>query len=116
MDLKIGSIVWGVRSIRVAVDFWSKALNYKLKREPSEDWAMLVPKEGKGIQLSLKLTTSEKPQRHHIDLFTKDQKAEVKRLLDLGATRKEDWKYEAGADYVVLVDPEGNTFCVVQAE
>ena len=114
MSLQIGSIVWGVRNIQVSVDFWSKALNYKLKREPSYDWAALIPKEGQGIQLSLKLVTSDKPHRHHIDLFTKDQKAEVKRLLTLGATRKEDWNYEKDAEYIVLTDPEGNTFCVVQ--
>ena len=40
--------------------------------------------------------------------------AEVERLLRLGATRK-DWNYEPDADYVVLQDPDGNPFCVVQA-
>jgi len=114
MSLKIGSIVWGVRNIQQAVNFWSKALNYKLKGEPSDDWAILIPKEGADVQLSLKLVTSEAPRRHHIDLFTKDQQAEVQRLIELGATRNEDWNYEQDADYVVLIDPEGNSFCVAQ--
>jgi predicted enzyme related to lactoylglutathione lyase len=114
MAIKIGSIVWGVRNIKIAVEFWSRALDYKLKREPSDDWAILIPREGNGIQLSLKLVTSTKPRRHHIDLFTDDQEFEVNRLLQLGATRKENWRYEQSADYVVLVDPEGNSFCVVQ--
>ena len=48
-----------------------------------------------------------------MDLFTDHQKEEVKRLLSLGATRKK-WNYEDGADYVVLNDPDGNPFCVVQ--
>ncbi len=39
--------------------------------------------------------------------------AEVKRLLALGATRTE-WRYEPYADYVVLLDPDGIPFCVVQ--
>jgi hypothetical protein len=74
----------------------------------------LVPQEGEGIQLSLhSAVTSDKPKRHHIDLFTNDQEREVERLLNLGATRV-NWNYEAGADYVVLADPDGNTFCVVQ--
>ncbi|HJB60417.1 MAG TPA: hypothetical protein IAA38_02005 [Candidatus Ruminococcus gallistercoris] len=38
---------------------------------------------------------------------------EVKRLIGLGATRKE-WMYPPEADYVVLQDPDGNPFCVVQ--
>lgn len=114
MAIKIGSIVWGVRDIHRAIDFWSKALNYKLKRPADEDWAILIPVRGQGIQLSLKLTTSVKPNRHHIDLFTKHQKSEVKRLLGLGARLKSDWDYEKDADYKVLIDPDGNSFCVVQ--
>lgn len=112
--LEIGSIVWGVRDLDRAIKFWSEALYYKLKREPDVDFAILVPCEGTGIQLSLNAAiTSSKPRRHHIDLFTKDQESEVERLLNLGAARVE-WKYEDTADYVVLSDPDGNTFCVVQ--
>ena len=113
--LEIGAIVWGVRDLQRAIKFWSEALNYKLRIEPDFDFAILIPKEGKGIQLSLNAAvTSDKPKRHHIDLFTHDQEKEVERLLKLGATRV-DWNYPPDADYVVLADPDGNTFCVVQA-
>lgn len=112
--LRIGSIVWGVRDIPRAVAFWTRALDYRLRREPDPDWAVLEPASGEGMQLSLKLTTSESPHRHHLDLFTEDQAAEVKRLIDLGAFPVEDWDYEEDADYVVLEDPDGNRFCVVQ--
>ena len=111
--LKIGAIVWGVRDIHRGVKFWSEALNYRLSREPDVDFAILIPKDGAGVQLSLNKINSDKPKRHHLDLFTQDQAAEVERLLKLGATRV-DWNYEPDADYVVLADPDGNTFCVVQ--
>ena len=111
--LEIGSIVWGVRDIPRAVRFWSEALHYKLKYPASEDWAVLIPEDGDGIQLSLSLVSSPKARRHHIDLFTDDQEAEANRLLALGAVRKE-WRYPPDADYVVLQDPDGNPFCVVQ--
>jgi catechol 2,3-dioxygenase-like lactoylglutathione lyase family enzyme len=112
--LEIGSIVWGVRDLKRSIEFWCNALDYKLKREPDIDFAILIPDNGKGIQLSLNsAVTSAKPKRHHIDLFTHHQEEEVERLLKLGATRV-DWKYGPGADYVVLADPDGNTFCVVQ--
>lgn len=114
--LEIGAIVWGVRDLNRAIKFWGEALNYTLSREPDIDFAILIPKEGVGIQLSLNAAvTSIKPKRHHIDLFTRDQAYEVERLLRLGATRV-DWKYEPEADYVVLADPDGNTFCVVQVK
>jgi catechol 2,3-dioxygenase-like lactoylglutathione lyase family enzyme len=112
--LKIGAIVWGVRDLQRSIKFWSEVLDYKLRREPDSDFAILVPRAGEGVQLSLNAAvTSDKPKRHHMDLFTENQAEEVARLLSLGATRV-DWQYEPGADYVVLADPDGNTFCVVQ--
>jgi catechol 2,3-dioxygenase-like lactoylglutathione lyase family enzyme len=112
--LKIGSIVWGVRDVPAAIRFWCEALDYRPLREPSEDWAILVPKDGPGVQLAIKLVTSEAEthQRHHVDLYASDQQAEVARLVGLGA-RRVDWHYPPGADYVVLADPDGNTFCVI---
>ena len=53
------------------------------------------------------------PPRLHLDLYTDAQDAEVQRLLALGATRVEWSKRPADADYVILADPEGNRFCVV---
>ena len=53
------------------------------------------------------------PPRLHLDLYTDQQDAEVQRLLALGATRVEWSKRPADADYVILADPEGNRFCVV---
>ena len=41
------------------------------------------------------------------------KKEKEKRLLNLGTTRK-DRRYKTDADYVVLQDPDGNPFCVVQ--
>ncbi|MCJ7932324.1 MAG: hypothetical protein MUW56_01480 [Chryseobacterium sp.] len=115
MGLKILSIVWGVQNLERAIAFWSEALNYRLKRNPDPDFAILIPIVGDGMQLSLKLTRSEEPKRHHIDLITENQEAEVQRLLSIGAAKMEEWDYEQNADYVVLLDPEGNSFCVVQA-
>lgn len=111
--IRIGAIVWGVRDIPRAVVFWKEALHYVLREPASDDWAVLVPPDGNGMQLSLSLVSSPKAMRHHIDLFADDQAAEVERLLSLGATRK-DWRYPPDADYVVLNDTEGNPFCVVQ--
>jgi catechol 2,3-dioxygenase-like lactoylglutathione lyase family enzyme len=115
MMLEIGAIVWGVRDLQRSIRFWTQALHYKVRGDPDVDFAILVPEEGEGIQLSLNAAvTSDKPKRHHIDLSTADQQQEVERLLKLGATRV-DWEYDPDADYMVLADPDGNTFCVVQA-
>ena len=53
------------------------------------------------------------PPRLHLDLYTEDQAAEVERLIALGATEIHWDKRPADADFVILADPEGNRFCVV---
>lgn len=50
--------------------------------------------------------------RLHLDFRPDDQGAEVARLLDLGAERVDIGQGDVG--WVVLVDPEGNEFCVLR--
>lgn len=108
----------GASDVRRAAAFWTKALGYVPREEPEDDWVVLVHPRGTGAQLSLgrsETPVQERP-RVHLDLYAgnaEEQAAEVERLLDLGATRV-DWDdYPEGADFVVLADPEGNRFCVI---
>ncbi|WP_369818820.1 VOC family protein [Phycicoccus sp. Root563] len=80
---------------------------------------MLRPREGRsGPNLSLDGVGADPPQfpEIHLDLYARDQGAEVERLVALGARRVEDWPYpDEPHDFVVLQDPDGNRFCVVDA-
>jgi hypothetical protein len=118
--LSIGSIVLTVEDIGRAGDFWRAALGYVNRNEPSDDWVILDP-PGKadwaapGTSLALSVTgyPQHYPPRIHLDLYAEDQAAEVQRLVGLGA-REVDWHdYPDDADWIVLEDPEGNRFCVV---
>jgi hypothetical protein len=51
--------------------------------------------------------------RLHLDLYAADREGEVRRLLGLGAT-VHPREPEPDEDFVVLADPEGNLFCVIQ--
>lgn len=113
--MTIGAIVWGVKDVKQSADFWAQALNYVPVYEPSEDWAMLKPRSGSGVTLSLNRVTSDKARRHHMDLYSTTAKEDIQRLLALGATRAE-WNYHPGENYVVLKDPEGNPFCIIPIE
>jgi hypothetical protein len=53
--------------------------------------------------------------RLHLDLYAADQAGEVQRLLGLGATIHPRTP-EPDEDFIVLADPEGNLFCVIQAD
>ncbi|GAA3284441.1 VOC family protein [Paenarthrobacter aurescens] len=113
--LTIGSTVLGVNDIARATTFWHEALGY-VPREPGDDtWVILVPASGPGPQLALMLseTPVQEHPRIHLDLYADDQGAEVERLIALGA-RHVDWDmYPEEPDFVVLADPDGNRFCVI---
>jgi catechol 2,3-dioxygenase-like lactoylglutathione lyase family enzyme len=113
--LRVGSIVLRVRDLERQVRFWSAALDYAPREENSDDFVLLRPRDGKGPNLSLDLQRSELtiPPRIHLDLYTEDQVGEVRRLIALGATEVHWDKRPPDADYVILADPEGNRFCVI---
>jgi hypothetical protein len=49
----------------------------------------------------------------HLDLYTDDQRGEVQRLIEIGASRYPR-RYSPNEDFIVLEDPDSNRFCVVQ--
>jgi catechol 2,3-dioxygenase-like lactoylglutathione lyase family enzyme len=117
--LSIGTIVLGVADVPRAVKFWSQALGYVPRdEEVKDDWTVLVPAVGSGAPLALDLSVSpvQEHPRVHLDLYAgdaADQAAEVERLVSLGAQHV-DWDlYPEDPDFVVLADPEGNRFCVI---
>lgn len=113
--MTIGTIVLGVNDVARSTDFWHAALGY-VPREPGDGtWVTLAPASGPGALLSLMLseTPAQDHPRIHLDLYAEDQAAEVERLVSLGA-RRVDWDlYPDDPDFIVLEDPDGNRFCVI---
>jgi catechol 2,3-dioxygenase-like lactoylglutathione lyase family enzyme len=114
--MRIGSIVIRCYEFDKMLAFWQEALHYVPRNPPKGGWVVLRDPEGRGPNLSLDKypeKRSGKRSRLHLDLYTDNQKAEVERLVALGATRYR-WRYRPTDDFVVLEDPDGNLFCVVQ--
>jgi catechol 2,3-dioxygenase-like lactoylglutathione lyase family enzyme len=114
--LRIGSIVLRVDDLQRQTEFWQAALGYERRAEADNlDFVLLAPRDGVGPNLSLDRvrSTLQVPPRLHLDLYAEDQAGEVERLLRLGATEVHWDKRPPDADYVILADPEGNRFCVV---
>lgn len=113
--LTIGSIVVRVDDLELQASFWEAALGYERRAGGSDDFVLLRPKEGPGPNVSLDRVRSslQNPPRIHLDLYSDDQVAEVTRLIGLGATEVHWDNRPDDADYVILADPEGNRFCVV---
>lgn len=113
--IKIGSIVIHCYQFEPMVSFWQAALHYVPRTPAGGDWAVLHDPEGHGPNISFKARDRRGWRRSwlHLDLYTDRQREEVRRLLAVGA-KEYSWRYPAGADYVVLQDPDGNLFCVVR--
>lgn len=117
--LRIGVPVVGVTDVARAEAFWTAALGLVATEGwRSETWRTLNHADGSGRALGLMRSESpaERRPRLHLDLYTdsaEEQEAEVRRLVGLGA-READWdRHPPDPDFVVLTDPDGNVFCVV---
>ncbi len=113
--IRVGSIVIRVDDLERQRRFWTAALDYVPRAEDGDDFALLRPRHGVGPNVSLDRvrSTLQAPPRIHLDLYADDQTAEVERLIGLGATEIHWDKRPPDADYVILADPEGNRFCVI---
>ena len=114
-ELTIGSIVIRVDDLERQKAFWTAALGYLARDGDDETFALLYPPDRNGPNVSLDRVRSKVqiPPRIHLDLYAEDQPAEVERLKALGATEVHWDRRPADADYVILADPEGNRFCVI---
>ncbi|MGV9579471.1 VOC family protein [Streptomyces sp. NPDC003509] len=117
--LRLGMPVIGVTDVPRAVAFWTAALDLVATEERAgETWRTLEHADGSGRALGLLRSASpaEPRPRVHLDLFAgtrEEQRSEIERLTRLGA-RTVDWdSYPPDPDFVVLADPDGNIFCVV---
>src|SRR5438093_7446481 len=112
--IKIGSIVINSKDFDRTVAFWQEALHYVPRGPAEREFTILKDPARIGPNLSVQETDELKfgKNRMHLDLYATDQKAEVERLLKLGATIHQAAR--EGEDFVIMADPEGKLFCVVQ--
>lgn len=115
--LIVGSVVIRVDDLEAEIGFWTQALDYVVREPRDDDFALLRPRNGAGVSVSLDAVPAPRalPPKIHLDLYAEDQAAEIKRLAALGA-RLVPWdKRPADADFVIMEDPEGVRFCVIDA-
>jgi catechol 2,3-dioxygenase-like lactoylglutathione lyase family enzyme len=115
-DLHLGTVVVDVQDMDRAIRFWTAALGYQPReQDPDPQFMILVHPAGRGLPVALQLAGQppREPVRLHLDLYTGEQAQQVQRLAQLGATQVTDWPYPEDADFIVMRDPDGNEFCVI---
>lgn len=92
--------------------WWAQALGWVVTcDEPGEIEIRATPDATPGLVFVHGQVAKAGQNRLHIDLRPDDQRAEVRRLLDLGAQPVDIGQGDVA--WVVLSDPEGNEFCVL---
>ncbi|GAA2796011.1 VOC family protein [Crossiella cryophila] len=121
MACRISELVLGCHDPEVLARFWCAVLDFVVLDTEDDGSIEIGPREGfGGAQPTLVLSRQDEPEqgrsRLHIDVNAtdRDRDAELARLLALGArpaevgqTGQEQWH--------VLLDPEGNEFCLLKA-
>lgn len=96
--------------------FWAEALGWTV--HDADDDIALIPTDGTRFQILFEPVSEAKPARNriHLDLTTTsldDQTRLIARLIEIGA-RHADVGQRGDEGHVVLADPEGNEFCVIE--
>jgi predicted enzyme related to lactoylglutathione lyase len=93
--------------------FWSEVTGY-LPLTQRDDFAALAAPDERGVRGILFWQVPEPrtaKSRMHVDLASREPQDEIGRLVGMGATMVER-REGHGASWTVMLDPEGNEFCI----
>jgi predicted enzyme related to lactoylglutathione lyase len=119
MSLRIETVTIDATDPAVLAAFWSAVLAWDQRTDEDGDiWiepGRNHPDHGTIRPLLIARVPELKSAKNrlHLDLVPDDQEREVERLEALGATRP-DVGQSGNESWVVLADPEGNEFCVLE--
>ena len=116
MALEVVNITFDSTDPDRLADWWARAVDGTVNALAPGFFVTVARPAGPGLAFQKVDAPTAGKNRVHIDFTAADMEAEVKRLVDLGAT--ETGRGEAGPDFqwVVLADPDGNAFCVARGD
>src|SRR3989449_11153408 len=110
---KLNCIIVDCKDADRASEFWSQALEgYKMDKQ---GWGITMKSESDPL-IYFEVVPEGKTvkNRLHLNIQAADRKAEVARLVGLGATEVEEITMGEAYTWTNMKDAEGNEFCVSQ--
>ena len=117
MLTRFHAVTFDANDVERVARFWCDSAGFDLDGHGLPYFAILRPVNNsvpKFIVIQVPETKSLK-NRVHIEFTVGDLEAERRRLEELGATFDSDCEWD-GSRWMVMQDPEGNEFCLVEAE
>src|SRR4051795_2695964 len=118
MTLQLQALCWDATDPLRLARFWAGTLGRELASTGDATGVALLPSDGTSFRIRLQPTQEPKVGRNQMHLHLTstsldDQQQTVARALALGA-RHIDVGQRPDEGHVVLADPEGNEFCVIE--
>lgn len=117
MLTRFHAVTFDANDVERVARFWCDSAGFDLDGHGLPYFAILRPVNNsvpKFIVIQVPETKSLK-NRVYIEFTVGDLEAERRRLEELGATFDSDCEWD-GSRWMVMQDPEGNEFCLVEAE
>lgn len=96
--------------------FWAEVLDTEIGHD-DPDFVVLRRHGDRNVGLAFQRVPDPTPgkNRVHVDLAVQDKDAAAQRAARLGGTIVGEHEWHGGWTWIVVADPEGNQFCLVQA-
>ena len=107
------AIVLDVNDLESCVGFWSEVLGKETSFKADKYCRIGGDDDPPSLLLQKVPEQHEHKNRAHIDLDVTDLEAAVRRVVDLGGTKLDEFS-EYGITWAVMADPDGNEFCLVK--
>lgn len=120
MSLRLSHTTWDALDPHPIAEFWRKLLGWQIQEpdsyHPGSDECYLVSPHGYTILFFRVPDAKKVKNRAHMDLVPDDstRDEQVDRAVELGAAVVDDRRSDLG--WVVLADPEGNEFCILNPD
>lgn len=118
MSTRLACVVFDAEQPRAVARFWSELLGWEVTVDRPDAVEVAAP-DPDGLDVALTFLPERRPKsaknRIHLDLSARSldhQQIQVDRALSLGARRVD--LGQGAVPWVVLADPEGNEFCVLE--
>jgi predicted enzyme related to lactoylglutathione lyase len=109
---RVGTVMLDCTNPDVLVAFWGKVLDIEEKaRYPDFVWMSRISDGGPALAFQVVPENKTAKNRMHFDLTVENREGFVEYVESLGGKKVADHEIE-GFHWTVMVDPEGNEFCV----